>query len=56
MATHHRPPPDGRQVWSNPFGGTLLVAGLSAGGTVGELSTDEQTFPIKAGTLTKSTS
>jgi arylsulfatase len=26
MATHHRPPPDGRQVWSNPLGGTLLAA------------------------------
>lgn len=41
---------------TNPrFYGTMLVAGLSTGGVVGELSTDAQTFPVK-GQTTKATS
>jgi hypothetical protein len=41
----------------NPkFSGTIIVAGLGTGGVVGELSTDQQTFPLVPNTLTKAVS
>lgn len=41
----------------NPkFAGTIVVAGLETGGDVGAGREQSQTFPIKVGTLTKTTS
>jgi hypothetical protein len=39
---------------ANPkYSGTAVILGIDIGGTVGQLRTQSQTFPIKAGTLTK---
>jgi hypothetical protein len=41
---------------TNPmYSGTAVILGLDIGGTVGQLRSQSQTFPIKAGTLTKAT-
>jgi len=40
----------------NPkYSGTAVILGLDIGGTVGQLRTQSQTFPIRAGTLVKAT-
>lgn len=41
---------------SNPkFSGTIVVTGVDTGGQAGELRSQSVTFPIKAGTLVKTT-
>lgn len=41
---------------TNPkFSGTVIVAGLGTGGDPGALRTQSQTFPIKSGTLARTT-
>jgi hypothetical protein len=41
---------------TNPkYSGTAIILGLDIGGTVGQLRTQTQGYPVKAGTLTKAT-